>query len=107
MGIHHGLSALYKTEFESFRAARRRCNKPNCVNYKYYGGRGIQFLFTSFEQFLAELGPKPTPKHTLGRIRNDGNYECGNVKWVTMAEQNINKRWTSLGFDPMRLVSEC
>jgi hypothetical protein len=75
-----------------FMGAKSRCNNPNSTSWKDYGGRGIKFLFTSFEQFFAELGPKPSPKHSLDRIDNEGNYEPGNVKWSTRAEQHANKR---------------
>jgi hypothetical protein len=60
--------------------------------YRYYGGRGIKFLFTSFEQFLAELGPRPSGM-SLDRIENDGNYEPGNVRWATRSEQVQNRRF--------------
>jgi hypothetical protein len=79
-------------EYVAFKAARQRCNNPNIRHWKYYGGRGIKFLFTSFDAFFAELGPKPTPQHSVDRIDNDGNYEPGNVKWSTNSEQQMNKR---------------
>jgi hypothetical protein len=51
-----------------------------------YFNRGIrtcQEWRDSFLQFLEDMGPRPTPQHTLDRIDNDGNYEPGNVRWVT------------------------
>jgi hypothetical protein len=59
--------------------------------YQNYGGRGIKFLFTSFEQWFAELGHRPLGE-TIDRIDNDGHYEPGNVKWSTRSEQNSNQR---------------
>lgn len=44
----------------------------------------------SFGDFLADMGPKPTPKHTLERKNSDGDYEPGNCVWATVAEQNKN-----------------
>jgi hypothetical protein len=73
-------------EYRSYQAAKFRCSNPKCCKWQYYGGRGIKFLFTSFEQFFAELGPRPTGT-TLDRIENDGNYEPGNVRWATWHEQ--------------------
>lgn len=80
-------------EWSSYRNARQRCTNPKNSNWKNYGGRGIQFLFTSFAQFMAVLGKKPTPQHTLDRFpNNDGHYEPGNVRWATMEEQAATRR---------------
>jgi hypothetical protein len=79
------------TELRSYYHARERCNNPNVKNWADYGGRGIKFLFTSFEQFVLELGKKPKGK-TLDRIDNDGDYEPGNVRWATWEQQRANQR---------------
>src|SRR5207245_5618711 len=71
--------------------ARKRCTNTKCIQYPYYGGRGIKFLFDSFEQFYAELGPRPKGL-SLDRINNDGHYESGNVRWATWSEQMKNRR---------------
>lgn len=71
---------------------RARCNNPNHTNYPYYGARGIKVLFSSFEEFYAEVGDPPTCLHTIDRINNDGNYEKGNVRWATRSQQNENRR---------------
>src|SRR6266481_5932352 len=47
-------------EYQTYSSAKQRCTNPNGTQWKYYGGRGIQFRFASFEEFLAELGPRPT-----------------------------------------------
>ncbi len=78
-------------EHIAYRHAKGRCSNPTDVAWKDYGGRGIKFLFTSFEQFFAELGPRPEGK-SLDRINNDGNYEPGNVRWATHSEQVKNQR---------------
>src|SRR6266849_3584458 len=65
-------------EYRSYYAARTRCRNAKGKFYKDYGGRGIKFLFNSFEQWFAELGPKPEPKHLYSVDRypnNDGHYE--------------------------------
>jgi hypothetical protein len=81
----------HSPEHGAWRDAKRRCTNPKVKNWKHYGGRGIRFLFTSFEQFFAELGPRPAGT-SLDRINNDGNYEPGNVRWATRLEQTQNRR---------------
>lgn len=77
-------------------AAKYRCTNPDSVSYKLYGGRGIQFLFESVEEaakwVIANLGPRPTKKHSVDRIDNSRHYEPGNLRWATATEQNRNKR---------------
>ena len=90
----HGHARIGKisTEFRSYVHARERCISPANKDYSYYGGRGIEFRFNSFEEFYDELGPKPSPKHSVDRIDNNGHYESGNVRWATKREQMNNTR---------------
>jgi len=78
--------------YNSYLSAKGRCTNPNNGNYFNYGGRGIEFKFTSFEQFIKELGPKPSSKHSLDREDNEGHYEHGNVRWATRDQQANNRR---------------
>lgn len=86
----HGMSG--SPEYRTFHAAKKRCTNPKDSRWPDYGGRGIEFRFTSFEQFFEMLGPKPSPKHSINRIDNDGHYEPGNVEWAADDVQRRNKR---------------
>lgn len=79
-------------EYSSFHAAKRRCNNPRNKDFAFYGGRGIQFKFESFEDFYSEVGEKPSPRHSIDRINVNGHYEKGNVRWATSAQQASNRR---------------
>lgn len=82
----------FHSEWNSYRAAKYRCSSPNASDYKYYGGRGIEFRFDSFQHFLFVLGRKPASTYTLEREDVNGHYEPGNVKWATRKEQMNNMR---------------
>jgi hypothetical protein len=83
---------IVTVEYMAYNNAKQRCTNPNSHQYYDYGGRGIQFLFTSFDQFLEDIGLKPSPDLTLDRKNNDGNYEPGNVRWATRIQQRKNSR---------------
>lgn len=85
----HG-SDTYKT----WLAMIARCTRP-CVNdYARYGGAGIVVCsrWRAFENFLADMGERPSPRHTIDRIDGTKGYEPGNCQWATMEEQQNNKR---------------
>jgi hypothetical protein len=81
-------------EWTSFHAAKKRCNPKFAHKYPDHAGRGIQFKFKDFQEFLNHIGPRPEPKfdYSLERINNEGHYEAGNVKWATRKEQARNRR---------------
>ena len=88
--IKHNMSS--SPEYNSYRAAKERCENKNNIAYSMYGGRGIKFNFDSFEDFFKEVGIKPSKKHSVDRIDTNGNYEVGNLRWVTAKEQCNNTR---------------
>lgn len=96
----HGLSN--KTESPSLAygtwvGLKQRCLNPKNPGFANYGGRGITVCESwaeSFEAFLADVGERPSLRHSLDRIDNDKGYEPGNCRWATRREQNTNKRDT-------------
>lgn len=94
MNLRHGHARGGRRtgEHVSFHAAKQRCTDPGQACWPHYGGRGIEFRFATFEDFLAEVGPKPSPDMSLDRIDVNGHYETGNVRWATAEEQANNKR---------------
>lgn len=80
--------------YRSWTEMKRRCTKAHRYEFRNYGGRGITVCvrwFNSFENFLADMGERPSNK-TLDRINNDGNYEPGNCRWATPLQQRHNQR---------------
>lgn len=77
-------------------AMRQRCNNPRSQSFKWYGGRGIRVCpqWDDFAVFSADVGARPSPKHSIDRIDVNGNYEPGNVRWATLSEQRHNTRGT-------------
>jgi hypothetical protein len=98
----HGATrgAAPSPEYVSWSGMIRRCENPRATNYEWYGARGISVCprwRESFAAFLADVGPRPSRRHSLDRIDPSGNYEPGNVRWSTHTEQMRNRRdtWTT------------
>lgn len=97
---HNQLAKKYKQTIAGylrylFQAMKYRCNNPKCKRYKDWGGRGIRCLFKSSQEFVnyiievLKIDPRGL---TIDRIDNNGHYESGNIRFITIAENNRNKR---------------
>lgn len=89
----HGYS--YTSEYRAWQTMRLRCTVPENPAWPDYGGRGITVCdrwLNSVENFIADMGRKPSPKHELDREDNDRGYDPDNCRWVTRAVNDRNRR---------------
>jgi hypothetical protein len=88
----HGMNGT--VEYRIWSGMRTRC-RPHAVKKRpRYGSVKVCERWNSFENFFADMGPRPTPRHSIGRIDNDGDYEPSNCRWETPKEQGRNKSST-------------
>jgi hypothetical protein len=82
----------HSPEYRAYHDAKQRCTNSKSQKWKAYGGRGIEFRLASFDEFIAAIGPRISPSHSLDRIETNGHYEIGNIRWATRAEQIATRR---------------
>lgn len=76
---------------------KRRCTATSGKNFRLYAGRGIRVCDrwlgpNGYENFFSDMGPRPSPGHSIDRIDNEKGYEPGNCRWATGVEQRRNQR---------------
>jgi hypothetical protein len=93
----HGLRKL--AEYDVWNAMKQRCHNSKSSGFSKYGARGIAVCEewrASFESFYRDMGPRPTPQHSIDRIDNQKGYAPENCCWATITQQANNKRATIL-----------
>lgn len=88
----HGMSRT--PVYRVWEGMLKRCRSPKDISYPRYGARGIKVCkrWHDFAAFYADMGPRPSPKHSIERRSNDGDYEPSNCFWATKTEQQRNMR---------------
>lgn len=95
--IAHGESSGHhsrgSSEYRVWLSMRTRCRNPNADRYKNYGGKGIKVCkrWDKYENFLSDMGRRPSTKHQIDRIDVNGHYEPSNCRWTTTKIQSRNR----------------
>lgn len=95
-----GLTQDYASEYATWSMIWQRCINPNQKDYPYYGGRGITVCrrWEYFENFLEDMGPRPSPKHALVRRHSGLRFQPSNCSWEPRGEAVRRRRSNKLTF---------
>ncbi|MGH7745099.1 MAG: hypothetical protein ACREQ5_09915 [Candidatus Dormibacteria bacterium] len=94
-------------EYKAWCRIKQKCLNPKEARFRLYGGRGIKVCdrwLDDFEAFLADMGPRPSGKHSIERLNNDGDYAPDNCVWLPAVKQARNSRMARfVGHDGKRM----
>ena len=89
----HLVGGKQTAEYRAWRGIVQRCCNPNAANYARFGGSGVELdpRWRNFSDFLKDVGPKPSSKHSIGRIFDLPRYAKGFAVWQTQRQQSLHK----------------
>ena len=91
----HACRGARSPEYKSYQAMMARCYNPSSKSFRHYGARGIKVCYgwrESFQNFLRDMGPKPSPNFSIDRIDPNGSYRASNCRWSDPTTQRRSRR---------------
>lgn len=105
------MRSRHNQEYRIWLLIRERTRNPAHIANQHYVARGIDICDewydkeTGFELFFREVGPRPTPEHSMDRIDNNRGYGVGNMRWATSAQQRANQGDMVAGYTEAQIIA--